>query len=81
MFPPISGLFSKLLRFFERVNARRLAPQAGPEPACGATPFVYSARDLPFELNPASCSAAERAIAAWSFFADWPIACVPPPPD
>ena len=48
---------------FSGVSTRRLAPQAGPEPACGATPFVYSARDLPFACFAASCSAADRPIA------------------
>ena len=66
---------------FETCQRRRLAPQAGPVPTCGATPFVYSARDLPVAFVAASCSAADRPIANWLFFADWPTACVPPPPD
>ena len=80
-YPPDLRAFSRSYCGFSGVSTRRLAPQAGPVPACGATPFVYSARDLPVAFLAASCSAADRPSANWLFLADWPTACVPPPPD
>ena len=69
-FPPISGPFSRSYCGFRDMSTRRLAPQAGPVPTCGATPFVYSARDLPVAFFAASWSAADRPSANWPFFAD-----------
>ena len=50
---------------------------------CSTEPLSpwLSTRTGTFVLLAPVCFAAERAAAAWSLFADWPIACVPPAPD
>ena len=78
--PRSPGLFSKLLRFLGCVN-EALRPAGRPEAGLRGAAFCHSARDLPVAFAAASCSAADRPIANWLFFADWPTACVPPPPD
>jgi len=78
--PPSPGLFSKLLRFLGCVN-EALRPAGRPGAGLRGAAFCHSARDLPAAFAAASCSAADRPIANWLFFADWPTACVPPPPD
>ena len=79
--PPL--IFPELPRSycaFPYVSISALGLAGRPEPACESMPVFWSSTTSMAFLAP-NCSAADRPIAFWRFFADWPVAWIPPPLD